>query len=231
MDAAVYYRAIRAYWPIALGLAILGGTGFALMARHQHPVYRAETHLLVSFIPSGQASTGSGATGPATDQLTQRRVKTYASMLNDPRVTEPVIRSLRLPYTPDELSGHIFVTSPVNTFAIDITVTDSSASRSAKIADGLAAELAEAAQRDKPTKELPAQTRVQVVRGAAQPQRPLPGRWQLKMVLGALAGLVLGLGLAVPLEYRREGRPVTADLRDVWSSAASRARARRPHDA
>jgi capsular polysaccharide biosynthesis protein len=231
VDVAVYYRAIRAYWPIALGLAILGGTGFALIARHQHPVYRAETQLLVSFIPSGQVATGSEASGPATGQLMQRRVKTYASMLNDQRVTEPVIRSLRLPYTPDELSGHIFVTSPVNTFAIDIAVTDSSASRSARIADGLAAELAEAAQRDKPTKDLPAQTRIQVVRGAAQPQRPLPARWQLKMLLGALAGVVLGLGLAVALQYGREGRPVTADLRDVWSAATSRPRARRPHDA
>jgi capsular polysaccharide biosynthesis protein len=195
MDLAVYNRAIRVYWPIAVALALVGGGALGFVAKHQEPVYQAETHLRVSFLRARQA---------AADPLVQRRVKTYASMLNTQRLTEPVIRSLRLPYSPAELGGRIVASSPLNTLAIDLAVADVSAVRAADIANGLVAELTKVAEREKPTTELPAQTRIQVVSAAAVPQRPLPVRWKLHIVAGALAGLAVGLGLAVPLQYRRD---------------------------
>lgn len=224
MGIAVYYRAIRTYWWPVLALAILGGTASALAAEQQQAVYRAETHLLVSFLPTEQAIGDSGPSAPEMDALKQRRVKGYARMLSTPRVTEPVIRSLGLPYTPAELAGHIFAMSPLNTFAIDIAVTDTSASRAAQVANALVDQLTQVAQREKPTEALPVQTQIQVVKAAVPPHRPLPVRWQLKMAVGALAGSGLGLGLAVLLQHAREGRPGGADLRELWSSASARVR-------
>lgn len=152
----------------------------------------------------------------------QRRVKTYATMMNTPRLTRPVIDSLGLPYTTDDLAGRVVASSTVNSLAIDVTVTDRSAGTAAAIAAALAAELQRIAERDLPPAGLGLKAHVAVVRAAAPPPRSEPVRWQSYALGGALGGLALGVGIALVLGYRRAGTPVSADVRALWTTTVRR---------
>jgi capsular polysaccharide biosynthesis protein len=135
----------------------------------------------------------------------QRRVKTYAGMLTTPRVTDPVVRSLHLPVTPARLGDGITTSSPVDSHAIDVTVTDSVPERAAAIGNALAAELAKVAAgenqrakaRQTPDMDSSLAAQISVSTPASVPDGPVPVRWWLHAAAGALAGAALGLGIAV----------------------------------
>jgi capsular polysaccharide biosynthesis protein len=199
MRAAQYIALIRANWLLIGLLALFGSVGLGALAHQREPAYRSEIHLLVSFTPPPERPSSE------VDLLMQRRVKTYAGMLTTPRVTGPVVESLRLPVTPDRLGDDITASSPVDSHAIDVTVTDSIPDRAAAIGNALAAELAKAAageserakERTEPKAGSPMVAKISVTTPASVPDGPVAVRWRLHAAAGALAGAALGLGLAV----------------------------------
>ncbi|SBT68426.1 Capsular polysaccharide biosynthesis protein [Micromonospora sediminicola] len=222
MDLARYRDVIGRRWTIVVALALLGGVVTGVPAARRDPVYRAETQLLVTFAAEGAAPPQPRPSAPEAGRLMQRRVKTYATMMNTPRLTRPVIDSLRLPYTTDDLATRVVASSTVNALAIDVAVTDRSGTTAAAIADALAAELQRIARRDLPPAGLGLKAQVAVVRPAVAPQRPEPVWWPLHTLGGAFGGLAIGLGVALVLGYRRAGTPVGADLRTVWAAVRRR---------
>jgi len=191
MLTALYIRAIRGNWPLIVALAICGGFGLGLLAHGKDPVYASEARLLVTFEPAPDRPSS------LTSRLMQRRVKTYTGLLAAPRLTRPVIETLGLDTTPARLGERVEASSPLNTHEIRVTVTDSSPAGAAAIATALAAELGELAQSEKPTADLPFSTRITVADTPTTPGKPVPVRWPLHALAGALAGIAIGLGLAV----------------------------------
>ncbi|GAA3744557.1 lipopolysaccharide biosynthesis protein [Micromonospora maritima] len=230
MDLARYRDVIGRRWTIVVALALLGGVVTGVPAARRDPVYRAETQLLVTFAAEEAAPPQPRPSGPEAGRLMQRRVKTYATMMNTPRLTRPVIDSLRLPYTTDDLAARVVASSTVDTLAIDVAVTDRSATTAAAIADALAVELQRIARRDLPPAGLGLKAQVAVVRPAVAPQRPEPVWWPLHALGGVLGGLAIGLGVALVLGYRRAGTPVGTDLRTVWAAVRRRPAAPGPAD-
>ncbi|MFI7211919.1 lipopolysaccharide biosynthesis protein [Micromonospora maritima] len=228
MDLARYRDVIGRRWTIVVALALLGGVVTGVPAAGRDPVYRAETQLLVTFAAEGAAPPQPRPSGPEAGRLMQRRVKTYATMMNTPRLTRPVIDALRLPYTTDDLATRVVASSTVDTLAIDVAVTDRSATLAAAIADALAAELQRIARRDLPPAGLGLKAQVAVVRPAVAPQRPEPVWWPLHALGGVLGGLAIGLGVALVLGYRRACTPVGTDLRTVWAAVRRRPAASGP---
>ncbi|MFI7071912.1 YveK family protein [Micromonospora sediminicola] len=222
MDLARYRDVIGRRWTIVVALALLGGVVTGVPAARRDPVYRAETQLLVTFVAEGAAPPQPRPSAPEAGRLMQRRVKTYATMMNTPRLTRPVIDSLRLPYTTDDLATRVVASSTVDALAIDVAVTDRSGATAAAIADALAAELQRIARRDLPPAGLGLKAQVAVVRPAVAPRRPEPVWWPLHALGGAFGGLAIGLGVALVLGYRRAGTPVGADLRTVWAAVRRR---------
>ncbi|MGC4748932.1 lipopolysaccharide biosynthesis protein [Micromonospora sp. DT201] len=216
-------------------LAVLGGAGAGVLATSQPLSYRAEVQLLVTFVRE-QPATGqgngpntqeqAGSAPPNAEKLMQRRVKTYASMMNTPRLTRPVVDALQLPYTTAEMADKIVASSTVNALAIDVAVTDGDASAAAAIANELAAELQRIAERDAAPAGLGALAQVSVLKAAEAPERPVAVSWPLHATLGALGGFAIGLGIARLLGYREAGTPISADVQAAWADLKKRLPAR-----
>lgn len=223
MDLARYLDAIGRRWTIMVALALLGSVGTGVLAARTAPTYRADVQMVVTFARE-EPTTRDRPDSPAPDagKLMQRRVKTYATMMNSPRLTRPVIDSLRLPYTPAELADHIVASSAVNTLAIDVVVSDDDGAGAAAIANALAAELQRIAERDAAPAGLGLKAQVTVVRAASAPARPERVSWPLHATGGALGGLAIGLGIAVLRGHGQAGTPVSADVRSVWAALRRR---------
>ncbi|GAB3072801.1 YveK family protein [Micromonospora schwarzwaldensis] len=222
MDLARYRDAIRRRWPIVVASALLGGVVTGVPAARHDPAYRAETRLGVTFAADGSAEPQPRPSEEEAGRLMQRRVKTYATMMNTPRLTRPVIDALRLPYAPDALAGRIVASSTVDTLIIDVAVTDREPGTAAAVANGLADELQRIARRDLPPAGLGLKAHVAVLRPAVPPRRPEPDHWPLRAAGGVLGGLAIGVGVAFVLAHRRAGTPVGADLRTVRATARRR---------
>ncbi|MEU4482419.1 lipopolysaccharide biosynthesis protein [Micromonospora sp. NPDC023966] len=204
-------------------LALLGGVGAGFLAARQEPTYRAEVQMLVTFAKEQPgAQDQPEVPGPDAGKLMQRRVKTYASMMNTPRLTRPVINSLQLPYTPAQLADRIVASSTVNTLAIDVAVADRDGGIAAAIANGLAAELQRIAGRDAAPAGLGLKAQVAVLHAASAPARPERVSWPLHATSGALGGLAIGLGIAVLRGHSQAGTPISADVKTVWAALRKR---------
>lgn len=191
MHTALYVRVLRANWLFVVLFALLGGAVLGVLSYRHEPAYRSETSLLIGYTPDlADAS-------KETHVLMQRRVKTYNRMLTSTRITEPVVKSLKLPYSPVELAERVTASSPVDTYAINITVTAPTAHEAADIAGAIAAELAKVAAREESVPALPATTAVTVTKGPSLPDSPEPSWWWLKAAAGALSGAALALVLGI----------------------------------
>lgn len=194
MTLAQFARAIRAGWmmvalPAIIGVIVAGAYSWA-----QSPVYSASVQLFVS-------TSGNGADSSDLNQggiFSQQRVKSYADIVNSPAVTEAVATSLGLPYSAEELANNISAESPLDTVLLDITVTDTSAERARDIANAVALEFSRFIDRiETPTGKTESPVKVSVSRKAVLPSKPVSPRTAVNLVLGLIAGLSLGVGLAV----------------------------------
>ncbi|WFR68136.1 Wzz/FepE/Etk N-terminal domain-containing protein [Curtobacterium flaccumfaciens] len=110
---------LRKGWVLILVLALVGvaaAAGFSLIKK---PVYSASAQVFVSTETSGSASDlAQGNT------FTQQRVLTYSNLVSTPIVLLPVISSLKLDMTAEQLAPMVTATAPTSTTLISITVDD-----------------------------------------------------------------------------------------------------------
>jgi capsular polysaccharide biosynthesis protein len=188
-----YIRVLRKSWVLILLATLLGiavSAGYSLL---QTPVYSSSTRVFVS--------TQSGETTSELVQgnsFTQARVKTYSSLVTTPIVLLPVIASLDLDLTAEELAKHVTATAPLDTTLISISVTDKDPVLAADIANAASQSLTAVVEEIESTPGRPTSpvklTRVQDATVAATPVSP---NVPLNLALGALVGLALGVGAGV----------------------------------
>lgn len=211
MQPADYLRAIRDNWLLIAVFVACGGIGLGFLAAGKDPVYTSETRLLVTFTPQPDQPS------PQASRMMQRLVKTYTSALASPRLVAPVIGTLGLDTTPQDLGDRVTASSPVNSHEIRVTVTDSSAPRAAAVAGALTAELEKVAARERPSADLPASAGISVLSAPSVPDEPDAVRWQLHALAGLLAGFGIGLAAAVLRGRSNDGARDGVPLRR-WSS-------------
>jgi succinoglycan biosynthesis transport protein ExoP len=123
----------------------------------------------------------------------QQVAASYADIAISPIVLNRVIAELRLPATSHALAQQISVDNPTNTAVLGITVTDTSATRSATIANAVSLNLAKLAKSLSPSNSSKAAVKVTVI----QPASPsIPAVWPrvlLATVIGAASGLAIVL--------------------------------------
>jgi capsular exopolysaccharide synthesis family protein len=189
-----YIGILRKSWVLIVLLALVGvgaSAGYSLL---QTPTYSATSKVFVSTQNSG--TTSELAQG---NSFTVARVKTYADLALTPIVLLPVIGSLDLNTTSNDLAAKLTASAPLDTSIIDITVIDTDPVRAAETASAVSASLTEVVASIEGTDatDTVSPVKLTLIQEATVPSTPVSPNVPLNIALGALVGLALGLGLAV----------------------------------
>lgn len=151
--------------------------------------------------------------------FTLARVQSYALLVISRQVADPAIGDLGLTATAEELAERVTATAPLDTVLLHITVADTEAPHAAATADALADRLTEVVERlEGPvrpttgTERFGTPVRLTAVQRAAPPATPVGPHPVANLVVGLLAGLLLGTGLAVLRQRLDTSLTTTAQL-------------------
>lgn len=143
-------------------------------------------------------------------------MKSYARLLNTPKVLDPVIADLKLPLTPDQLAAQVSANVPVDTVIIEVAVLDSSPERAAQIADAIGTQFPTTiGGLEQVSAGQPSPVKVTVVRLAQVDPAPVSPRSSRNFTLGVAVGLLLGFALALLrelLDTRIRGKREVAEV-------------------
>lgn len=195
MELTDYLRILRANW-IALTAAILAGLLAAgLWSVLQPKVFTADASGYVA--AAGSTDIGSSMVG---NQLAQSKVRSYVDIGSWRSVAEHAITSLGLNESPESVIDRVSVTNPTDTVVLRVTAEGNSPEAARDLAEawirGMITEIDKIEGSDG---ETPA---VRLVPGdsARLPTAPSSPNTRMNLVLGALLGLLLGMGYAMVRE-------------------------------
>jgi capsular exopolysaccharide synthesis family protein len=188
-----YLRVIRKRWRIIVAATLVVLVGAALAAALSPKVYEADTQLFVA--SSGSSDSAALLSG---SNFTQQRVLSYADVITTPEVLDPVIATLKLKTTAALLSSQITATVPLNTVLIQVAVTNTNPRVAAQIAGALGTQFTKTvAEIESITKGQASPVKLTVVSAPTVPTAPISPKPTRNLAIGAVLGLLLGLGLAL----------------------------------
>jgi capsular exopolysaccharide synthesis family protein len=210
-----YLRLLRRRWlAIAAALVVCVAAAAAYVV-FSPTSYTASVQLFVATAASDNAA--QLASGNA---FAEARVQSYTTVANGPAITGPVIQLLHLKVTPAQLAGRISADAPLNKVLVNIHVTDHVPVVAANIANAVATQFASYVQT---LEAINAQANppvmLTVIHPAKPPTAPSAPRRNLDIAIGVLAGLVLGIALAIALEAVDTKIRVVEDLGDIPAPA------------
>lgn len=189
-----YLRVLRERWVIILSTVVVAVTTSGAVWFIRPAEYTATLRMYVS---AQSADTTQSAFQGA--QLSQQRVTSYVELVSSNRVSEEVIRRLNLSGAPEDLAKEITASSKLDSVIIDVAVTGKSPRDVTAVANvvgtvfpGLIDEL----ERPSSPTGTPS-VAVRVVQPATTPTVPSSTGLPVILALGLLAGLAVGVGLAL----------------------------------
>lgn len=175
------------------------------------PTYVSDTQLFVAISNSGSVQELQQG-----NTFSQARVQSYVKTVDSPLVLQPVIDSLGLTTSAEELAKRVKASTDLNTVLINISVSDESAVQAAAIAQSIANSLVATIETlERPKNGGSSPVGLSVTKPAKAPQMPTAPNTPLNLLLGLLIGAGLGVGLGMlraTLDNRIRGE---ADLRQV----------------
>lgn len=188
-----YITVLRKGWAFIVVMVLVGVGAAAAYSLVKTPDYSASAQVFVSTQTSGSvADLAQGNT------FTQQRVKTYASLVTTPIVLLPVISSLGLNITAEELAESITASAPLDTTLIQINAVSDDPVRAADIANATSQSLTNAVEQIESTGDSGgSQVKLTRVQEAQVPVSPVSPNVPLNIALGFLVGLAIGIGIAV----------------------------------
>jgi capsular exopolysaccharide synthesis family protein len=191
-----YWRVVRRWaWLIVL-CPFVAALAAGLISLQLPKVYEAQVSLLVR--PAQPLSVDPGVQALTADQI----LRTYARWMTERPVLETVIADQNLKTDPTSLSRQITVTPEPNTTILDVAVRDTDPARSMNTANALVNDFISQVKQTQQTETASSsKDNLVIVSPAAQPTDPVFPKPLLNIVLGLLAGLVVGVGLAFLLDY------------------------------
>lgn len=214
LDLRDYLHILRRNWILiaAASMAgiLLGGAASILI----RPTYTAETQLFVTIQNSGSAQELQQG-----NMFSQARVQSYVKTVATPIVLKPVIDTLGLETSVNDLAQRVKATSDLNTVLINISVADSSPVQASAVAQAVADSLIKAVDTlEKPKTGGTSPISLSIITPAEAPSAPSAPNTKLNILLGLLVGLILGVASALlrsNMDNRIRGE---ADLRKVTSA-------------
>lgn len=202
----------RRSWVIALAAIVVTAValGYSLM---QTPQYEASSRVLLVV----QKVIGDAETAPDSPEQVEQApdslqgdaqtielyAQTMAQALPNTRIAENVVRELNLAMSPSDLLDGLSVESIPETSLVEIVYTDSDPERARDVANAVA----EAATEETvPVDQLAKNSLTTVTWEEAQtPASPVAPQPMRNALIGLVAGIMLGVGLAFLLEYLDDG--------------------------
>lgn len=193
MELLDYLRILRKHWRSIIAIVLLTVIGAALFSLLSKPTYTATTSIFLSVksvTSAGELNSGSS--------FAENQVQSYARVARTPIVLQPVIDSLGLGVTPEQLAQQVTATVPVNTATVDIAVVDGDATQASRIANAIGDRVVATVKELSPPAANGGETVVAtIIRPAATPTSPTTPKPAQNLALGLMLGLMLGAGQAV----------------------------------
>ncbi len=205
------WGALKKYWMVVIGLAVIGGAvGFGVSALTK-PVYEATASLYFSM---SQATSPSDLNQGST--YTQGQMLSFAQLATSSRVLQPVIDDLGLDTTPARLSRSIVVTNSPSTVILEVKVSAGSPEEAAATANAVADSLTDAVREVSPVREqgAPAISASLIDKAVPPTVQALPNKPR-DALFGVLAGAVIGIFVAVVATLLDTRIPTETILRRV----------------
>jgi receptor protein-tyrosine kinase len=155
-------------------------------------LYTSATQLFVS-----TRDTGSTSDVFQGGQFSQQRVTSYAELLTGDELATRVVDRLDLDMTPRELASKITATAVADTVLINVEVTDPSAEQAQRTAEAVGREFITFVGELETPEDGPSPVRLRVTDPPEVPESPSSPQILRNVVLGSLAGLLVGAGLAI----------------------------------
>lgn len=187
---------------VLLAVTIAGVVSFLILT----PIYETSTQILVNQEQS-EASQAINQNIQADLQL----INTYSVIIKSPVILDQVASELGLNTSTEELNNKITVATAQNSQVVNISVKDENPARAVNIANSTASIF------EKEIKGLMKVDNVSVLSKAVLKENPSPVAPNpiLNMVIAAVVGLMLGVGIAFLMEYLDTTMKNDQDIEEV----------------
>lgn len=193
MDVHDYFDVVRRRWLTLVVSVLLVLAATSALTLILPPRYTATTRLFF-----GVEGTGSATDMAQGSSFAEKQMSSYAQVATSPLVLRPVITELDLGLTPAQLAKSVSAIVPSDTVILEIGVTRPRPDEASAIADAVARELSNVAARLSPERADGSQAvRATTVAPAVPPTDPSSPNVPRNLALGALLGLLLGIGMVM----------------------------------
>lgn len=192
MNAVPRRPSLRRHVPRLVIAGLIGVLLAALWTLIQPKTYTATAR---SFVSTKNADSLSELQQGSS--FTQQQISSYTLLATTPAVLNPVVKALHDPkVTVKSLTTKVSVTNPVNTSFLVIAASSSSPWQAQTIANGVAEQLADTIESiETPAGDASSPVKVTVVESAAKPTSPSSPKLLQSLILGALAGALIGAAI------------------------------------
>ncbi len=184
---------LRTRWIVICVTIAAAVSGAVMVTLLTTPLYQASTRLFVS--ATSRASVSDIYQG---NLFSQQRVSSYAQLLTGETLAQRTIAKLGLDMSSQELQKNVTASAKPDTVLIDVAVVDESPVRARDIVDALSDEFVVMVNElETPADGATPDVRVIVQQRASIPEQSVSPKKTRNILLGLLAGVSLGIGLAL----------------------------------
>ncbi len=195
MEIADYLRILRHRWKLIVAVVVLAVLAALAVSLSTTPKYAASTQLFVSTTGNAADTTSTAYQGGL---FSQQRVTSYSELIQGKQVAQRVVDTLKLPMSADQVASEVTASVKTDTVILGVTVTDASPQRARDIANAVSDQFTKLARElETPQGSATPAAKITVVQQASLPTSPVVPQTTRNLGLGAVLGLLLGVGLAV----------------------------------
>lgn len=180
----LFHEMMHKIWLIVLAIVLGAAISFGVTQFMITPMYTASSQIYI-------LTKTTSVTSLADIQIGAQLTSDFALLTKSRPVVESVIDNLNLDYTYNELVGKVTTENPSGTRILKLVVSDANPERAKEIANEFAEVLAERIAYVMTT------DRPKIVEEAVTPKAPSSPNLMKNMVMGALVGAVLSVGIIV----------------------------------